>query len=619
MDNNCLLAVMCVVLLALYPGCTAQERNQAPENVGNSAAPLAVPVPAVKRLIAIAGFENKSAYSADKLWDTCSEQLSSKLVEVGYFRVVEWDKMKRLFDWESLSTGSLLESPAQMDKARRILLCEYFIQGAVTYFDVSQHSKASALSKRKTIDTRVGVELTLQDAQTGEYICAGSGRGGVRQEFKGGLAGGQMGGWDPQAATRALTEAIEQALTVLIHRFDSLPKSQKAGSKEQKPRQSSFSGEEVVCRNGVCLVEARGISGVSGRHVDRARITALRQAYGQAVGKVMGMEIGSMTVVQNFKMISDVVTTRSQGFLKSYRIIDEGLGQQQPVYYFVTIKADVLERGKVAESETEGLRLYVDLLENPKILIVLRERDFHLGSAGNRKMVGDVGMFSLGSAETAMAQVFSRAGYETITSDDLTERDTQGLDNVGYSQRALTVARRVGADVAIAGSLQLARRSFTPRPEVEMVMVSAELSAKPILVSSGKKADIIHMSMRASHTDIVVAYSDCLSKLSQGFARKTAWGLPGILAEEVRQISLIVENVDLEMSNRIRKALHQSEVVEAATIKGIPSENTPYAEMVLTTGYLRLSPVEILEICRAKLGSAFTLVDANEHEIRIRY
>ena len=93
----------------------------------------ALPSPPQKRqLVAIAGFENKSTYSADKLWDTSSQMLASYLLRAGYFRVVEWENMKQLFDWDTLSTASLVKTPENMKKAQRILLCEHFVSGSST-------------------------------------------------------------------------------------------------------------------------------------------------------------------------------------------------------------------------------------------------------------------------------------------------------------------------------------------------------------------------------------------------------------------------------------------------------------------------------------------------------
>ncbi len=167
--------------------------------------------PIKRELVAIAGFENKSTYSADKLWDTSSQLLASHLIQMGYFRVVEWEKMKQLFDWRELSTLSIVNSPMARQKAQKILLCDHFITGAVTFFDVSQRSQVSAMSKSKEIETTIRIDLRLQNAMTGEYLGAGTGQWTERQIFD----QGKLGSWDPRAADKALNYSIRQALLKL--------------------------------------------------------------------------------------------------------------------------------------------------------------------------------------------------------------------------------------------------------------------------------------------------------------------------------------------------------------------------------------------------------------------
>jgi len=173
------------------------------------------PPPAKKTLVAVAGFENKSTYSADKLWDTSGKFLSSHLLRTGYFRVVEWEEMKRLFDWDTLSQVDIVKSPEKMQQAQRILLCEYFISGAVTRFNVNTTAQTSALSKGKIIDTTVRVDLILQNAQTGEYLATGKGEHTNRQTFD----SGQVGSWDSSAGDDALDVAIGKALFELISTY----------------------------------------------------------------------------------------------------------------------------------------------------------------------------------------------------------------------------------------------------------------------------------------------------------------------------------------------------------------------------------------------------------------
>ena len=127
--------------------------------------------------------------------------------------------MKQLFDWDALSSSSLVKSPAKRNEIRKILLCEYFISGAVTFFDVSQKAQVSALSKNKIIDTTIRVDLLLQDAQTGEYVSASKGEATERQTFEGGILGGSIGSWDPKSADTALNNAIHNALKKLVEAY----------------------------------------------------------------------------------------------------------------------------------------------------------------------------------------------------------------------------------------------------------------------------------------------------------------------------------------------------------------------------------------------------------------
>ena len=198
----------------------ARERAMSPPAPAADRAPAPrVAARADRKLIAIVGFENKSTFGADKLWDTSGQLVFSNLMEMGTFRVVEWEKIKRQFDWHDLSTNSLVKSPQKMAEAQKILLTEYFISGAITQYDVRQTSEVSAMSRKKMYTTNVRVDLQIQDAATGEYLGAAAGQSTVNQEFTGDITGGQTGTWDPRSGDDALNQAIQQALKKLIDNY----------------------------------------------------------------------------------------------------------------------------------------------------------------------------------------------------------------------------------------------------------------------------------------------------------------------------------------------------------------------------------------------------------------
>jgi curli biogenesis system outer membrane secretion channel CsgG len=216
--------VTAICLLGL-PAGVAATATPFGRPVGGSAPPQQpAPAPArQKPLVAVVGFENRSTYSADKLWDTSGQLLTAQLLRSGSFRVVaEWDRMKTLFEYDVLRTADIVKTPESRQKASKILLCEYFISGAVTRFDVSQRATTSALSKKKEFQTTVRVDLMMMDPQSGEYVAQGTGEHSVVQSLRGGVTGGQTGTWDPASASEALDKAIAAALAELTHQFQQL-------------------------------------------------------------------------------------------------------------------------------------------------------------------------------------------------------------------------------------------------------------------------------------------------------------------------------------------------------------------------------------------------------------
>ena len=165
-----------------------------------------------RKLVAIVGFENKSTFGADKLWDTSGQLVFSNLMEMGTFRVVEWEKIKRQFDWHDLSTNSLVKS-RQDGQAQKILLTSTSSQRRHA-LRRAPTSEVSAMSKKMyTTNVRVDRCRTRPRANTSAHPTAT-----VNQEFAGDITGGQTGTWDTRSGDDALNQAI-QALKKLIDNY----------------------------------------------------------------------------------------------------------------------------------------------------------------------------------------------------------------------------------------------------------------------------------------------------------------------------------------------------------------------------------------------------------------
>jgi hypothetical protein len=118
----------------------------------------------------------------------------------------------------------------------------------------------------------------------------------------------------------------------------------------------SFAGQKVT---------ARGLSFFEPGRELIAREKALDEAKRAAIEQVIGAHISSVSLVENFQLVQDQIFSRSSGYLKNIRILNEkktSLGT-----YEVTIEAEVEVSALV--NDIERFQNILNLQNNPRVYI----------------------------------------------------------------------------------------------------------------------------------------------------------------------------------------------------------------------------------------------------------
>ncbi len=399
---------------------------------------------------------------------------------------------------------------------------------------------------------------------------------------------------------------------------------------------------------------AKGAVKIFNGNVDKARLAALRVAYAEAIQRGCGIEIGSLTMIRNVKYVSDIIASRSRGFIKEYKIISDGISEEVNSKYEVSIEAVVIKEGKSTEDEKDGLKLYLELLGNPKLLIILPEKNSseiynRPGSENKKKTIidfksGDTKLYvkqeddkkiSDGilnkrnintdnlprSLEYALAQNFSEYGYQVITSDDLLSGelcDSKDLAKAkaGMTSNAIKIARSVGADLAILGIVHLSSKKIKPAG-VSFISVTGEISTKTLIVSSGRLIKAFHKSNRVVSPNRHKGYSDLIDKIAGNISDIVAWEIPQMLSNEHRELSLQINSISLKQTMELKKRFKEREEIEKVIISKLPTQNSPYAKFKLLSGYITFEPDELLEICSKALNSRLILNKSNKFEMEL--
>jgi len=163
-------------------------------------------------------------------------------------------------------------------------------------------------------------------------------------------------------------------------------------------------------------VEAEGMAAVINGNLAGARNQALANAQRNAVEQGVGAMLDSKTLSENFQVVRDSVLTSSQGFIKRYKVLSEGLTPDQQTFK-VRISATVEER--LLEDRLGALRLLHKQMGHQRVLVVYHSEN---PNALERRH---------GASQSALQTIrdeLNRAGFN-LFSDQAVEKVQTQLDN----------------------------------------------------------------------------------------------------------------------------------------------------------------------------------------------
>ncbi len=318
------------------------------------------------------------------------------------------------------------------------------------------------------------------------------------------------------------------------------------------------------------------------------------------------------------------------------------------------------------EGEIDSLRLYLRVLGNPKLLIVFphyvlaegrsasesagdlqleyRDQETELSvsrSSSARSEPGAMGPQSepeetgappgtLGGTEAAIAQAFSKFGYQVRTSDDLASVGLVPPEILAQARQGITedvvkVARATSADLVLLGLLRMApARKISPAGVKGFVSVTGETSAKAIIVSSGRVVDTFHSRTTRAHTSPLAAQSAVFDLAAKELAAAFAWKIPSLLVEHPRESRLVLDGVSTEEAMKIKASLVELPDVETVSINRLPSASNNWgAELIVSSGFVRIEQERLLAVCQKAISNpkapsnSLLLLDSDKFQMRL--
>ncbi len=227
--------------------------------------------------------------------------------------------------------------------------------------------------------------------------------------------------------------------------------------------------------SGVTKVKGEGVSDYRPNAITTSYNKALEAAQRNAVEQASGVFIQSRSEMRNFELVKDEVLSRSQGFIKSFKVLKKG---RDGDLYKVSIEAEV-EKAAFIKDIDASLEVLYRRIGRPRIMVVIKEKT--LDVEGFEKE----GQVSQDIAEKEIRKILNKQGFTFIDA-----RSAAGIsllavalkgDEIVRSQ-VIEAARTTKAEIIILGSAHLqSKGAYGP-----MNIMQANISLDVVQVDSGQ-------------------------------------------------------------------------------------------------------------------------------------
>ncbi len=192
-------------------------------------------------------------------------------------------------------------------------------------------------------------------------------------------------------------------------------------------------------------VMAKGVGTVFGDDKALARDQAIDDALRKAVEQTLGTFVQASTLVQNNMLVEDNILAWSDGYVRSYRVVSEGMVDAS------TFEANIEAIVEVAnlKNDWESVQNLINRMGNPRVMFMIEEQN--IGETPNRL---DYLSIDMNVTETTLLDKFIQNQFECV--DPATVRQNLKQEQAaailqGDTQLAANLAKKLGAEVIVTG------------------------------------------------------------------------------------------------------------------------------------------------------------------------
>jgi hypothetical protein len=267
--------------------------------------------------------------------------------------------------------------------------------------------------------------------------------------------------------------------------------------------QTPTAGAPATGAEQLVTVTAHGASTYQPSDLARSREEAIEAARRDAVEQVSGVIISSESEMKNFDLVKDEVLTRTQGFVRSSKVIKEG--KDGPMYA-VMIEAQV-SKGAFLKEINDSLEGLYRRVGRPRVMLFIKESQ----SAGDVSTSNAAG---LGITEKEIRKILLAQGFTFIDPRVVNRAQMAALEAKGKNVDPGTITelgQTTKAEIVIVGEARTSNKGEISK----FYRVQADLSLDVLKTDNGQVMASDVYSAVALHINPDTAVINALQKAAQ--------------------------------------------------------------------------------------------------------
>ncbi len=289
-------------------------------------------------------------------------------------------------------------------------------------------------------------------------------------------------------------------------------------------------------------VEVEGYASIVGGRKDQAREAAIQNAFRLAVEQVVGVAVESKTVVKDSELLNDRIFSKSKGFIKTYRILDEKVeADAYRIKLFASVSRHKLERG------LDDAGLLIRKMGKPRIAVVVMESNVDARSRPG------------GLIENHLVNTLGKRGYSLVDRQVMLALEKEAAKaGSDYADAVVRAAAAGGAEVVITGQAVARTAPALSGTNLRPVQVSA--TCRAIDADTGESLATVVSNQKELNVNPAAAGTEALQKAAVEIAESlnrqiiAAWTkrLTGI-----RTVKLTLHGIPQKLSLQFQEDLKE--------------------------------------------------------------